>query len=75
MYSHVNQTYCDSLSEIDQQRFERCRNSRGFNMLDVSNYAAQLAWWLSFFPPERFIVVSSLELRHQESRLKVRSRS
>jgi hypothetical protein len=40
-------------------------------MLSVSNYAAQLAWWLNFFSPDRFLIVSSQELREKKTRLKV----
>ena len=28
----------------------------------TGHYAAQLAWWLQFFPPERFLVVTSAQL-------------
>ena len=27
------------------------------------HYAAQLAWWLNFFPPERFLLLNSEDLR------------
>jgi hypothetical protein len=70
-YSHVDLGQCRYLSDSDRMRFPLCSKTYGFNMLDVSNYAAQLAWWLAFFPPERFIVVSSQELRNEESRIKV----
>jgi hypothetical protein len=43
-----------------------------YNAVDVSNYAAQIAWWLNFFPPERFMVISSSELQKEENRLRVR---
>jgi hypothetical protein len=71
-YSHIDQDRCQELSEEEGRIFKQCQQHFGFGMLDVGQYAAQLAWWLNFFPPERFLVVSSLELRDDASRLKVR---
>lgn len=72
VYSLVDREQCSALEAADQEVFEQCPTGRGFNMVDVSNYAAQIGWWLNFFPPERFIVVSSLELRNEEGRITVR---
>jgi hypothetical protein len=44
-----------------------------YTFLDHALYAAQLAWWLQFFPPSRFLVVSSWQLRDPIERVKVRS--
>lgn len=41
-------------------------------MVDVSNYAAQIGWWLNFFAPDRFIVISSADLRSNKSQVEVR---
>lgn len=42
-----------------------------FGFIDQSKYAAQFAWWLRFFPPERFMFVSSWQLHDEEESLKV----
>jgi hypothetical protein len=42
-----------------------------FKFIDQSKYAAQLAWWLLFFPPERFLIVSSWQLRDPYEAAKV----
>jgi hypothetical protein len=71
LYSHVDRDECEHLAPEQRSAFERCSSERGFNMVDVSNYAAQIGWWLNFFPPERFLVISSLELRSEHGRIKV----
>ena len=71
-YSHVDSNACTSLNERDRQLLQQCNNHFGFGALSVSNYAAQLAWWLNFFTPDRFLIISSRELRDEENRLKVR---
>ena len=38
----------------------------------VAYYAAQLAWWLRFFPPERFLIISSWQLHDPVERIRVR---
>ena len=38
-----------------------------------SLYAAQLAWWLRFFPPERFLVLPSTRVHDKATAMKVRS--
>eukprot|EP00892_Ulva_mutabilis_P012431 jgi/Ulvmu1/9560/UM053_0049.1 len=35
----------------------------------VAYYAAQLAWWLAFFPPERFLILTSAELHSPDRQL------
>lgn len=37
-----------------------------------SAVAAQIAWWLSFFPSEQFLILTSSELRTQEGAIRVR---
>jgi hypothetical protein len=71
VYSHFDSGQCSKLSHEDLIKFERCNSERRFTMLDASNYAAQIGWWLNFFPPERFVVVSSLELRDGRGRIEV----
>ena len=29
----------------------------------IGEYASKLAWWLAFFPPERFLIIRSAQLR------------
>ena len=36
-----------------------------------SNIAPQLAWWLAFFPPERFTFILSSDLKTKEGARKV----
>ena len=38
----------------------------------LSLYAAQLVWWLRFFPPERFLVLPTAKLRETKTSLQVR---
>eukprot|EP00892_Ulva_mutabilis_P012326 jgi/Ulvmu1/9466/UM052_0034.1 len=42
--------------------------------IDHGLYAAQLAWWLRFFPPEQFLIISSWQLRDPEERIRVLNR-
>lgn len=42
-------------------------------MIHTGLYAVQIAWWLSFFPPERFLILSSSELRDPAAAVKVRT--
>jgi hypothetical protein len=44
---------------------------RKANGVLVGFYAAQLAWWLSFFPPDRFLLVTSQELHDPDTALQV----
>ena len=45
---------------------------RGFSVLDYSSYAAQIAWWLEFFPPEQMFVVTSNALKDRDRQTQVR---
>lgn len=40
-------------------------------MLHTGLYAVQIAWWLAFFPPERFLILTSSELRDPTSAVQV----
>lgn len=48
-----------------------CRSKKRFNIVDIGNYAAQVAWWFSFFRPNQFLFISHAELQHAEGRLEV----
>lgn len=61
----------DSNDNIVVNRFDCSIPHFGF--IDQSKYAAQFAWWLRFFPPERFMFVSSWQLHDEEESLRVRS--
>ena len=41
--------------------------------VQVSNYAAQLAWWLAFFPPEQILILTSAELRDPAQQIQARA--
>jgi hypothetical protein len=41
----------------------------------VSLYAAQIAWWLSFFPPDRFLFLMSKDLHSPDGAMEVCSNS
>ena len=55
---------------------ERVLRGRGtqvaHKVLAAGSYAAQLAWWLQFFPPERFMVITATQLEDEPQRLQVR---
>ena len=42
-----------------------------YGFIDHGMYGAQLAWWLQFFPPEQFLVVSSGQLWDPHERIQV----
>lgn len=44
-----------------------------YGFLDHGLYGAQLAWWLRFFPPEQFLIISAWELRDPAQRIEVRA--
>lgn len=48
------------------------RDDAAFSVLAVGNYAAQLAWWLQFFPADHFLIVSTAQLRDPVARLQAR---
>lgn len=43
-------------------------------LFDSSSYAAVLAWWLAFFPPEQILLMTSNELHDPSTRIQVRAR-
>lgn len=52
---------------------EVCEHLHSVPVAHVSYYAPQIAWWLSFFPPERFLVFTSQQLHDPQQQLDVRS--
>eukprot|EP00892_Ulva_mutabilis_P000115 jgi/Ulvmu1/10103/UM006_0053.1 len=62
---------CDMREEHENDLFPCFGVPRGFSVLDYSNYAAQIAWWLNFFPPEQIYVVTSDVLKDHVKRVKV----
>lgn len=70
-YSRHDEGICDGVASGEKYAAPFCRRKKGFNIVDVGNYAAQLAWWFSFFRPGRFLIISHAELQHVEGRLEV----
>ena len=65
----------NSHKELDKCKPEHqriCYGRNGFTTVGVSNYAAQLSLWLSFFPPDRFLILTSNDLRDPTKQLVVR---
>lgn len=48
-----------------------CHGQLQFSIIDVGNYAAQIAWWFSFFHPRQFLFISYSELQHVHGRHEV----
>eukprot|EP00892_Ulva_mutabilis_P001583 jgi/Ulvmu1/11425/UM075_0091.1 len=44
---------------------------RGFSALDYSSYAAQIAWWLQFFPPEQIYIVTPDVIKDPKRQMQV----
>jgi hypothetical protein len=51
----------------------RCkkRARKGIYVLHRGQYAVQLAWWLAFFRPERFLIVTAAELKDPNAQVEV----
>ena len=64
---------CRQLLPRDQPELQRqCATQLGIgDPLVPSLYAPQLAWWLTFFPPERFLVLPSVSSRDAAGGAKV----
>eukprot|EP00892_Ulva_mutabilis_P006828 jgi/Ulvmu1/4517/UM002_0243.1 len=67
-YSRYDEDACNGAASQEEYGAPFCRSRRGFNIVDVGNYAAQIAWWFSFFRPGRFLFLSYAELQHAEGR-------
>ena len=58
---------CDELSAKEARAVGGCTPNQmplvpDMPLTHFGMYAPQLAWWLSFFPPENFVVLTSEEL-------------
>ena len=80
-YSSVSLDACEARNS-SRPHFAPCARAFGkremqavYNVLSAGHYAAQLAWWLQFFPPERFMVVTSAQLVDNKARTQVQPNS
>lgn len=75
-FGYINRTSaaaeCERAGAVGPPEFGSCAEP-AHRFLDHGLYAAQLAWWLRFFPPEQFRVISSRRLRDPEARVQVRA--
>jgi hypothetical protein len=67
---------CKLLSHVESQALGGCAHNRiphvaTMPLTQYGLYAAQIAWWLSFFPPESFMIVTREELRDSKRVLPV----
>lgn len=62
---------CAEVERTGPLDFHTC-TTPSHRFLDHGLYAAQLAWWLRFFPPERFLIISSWQLHDPVERIRVR---
>lgn len=63
---------CPKLTEEDTAALGGCPPSPALPTTHVSLYAAQIAWWLSFFPPDRFLILKSSDLHDPDGAMEVR---
>lgn len=69
-----NTTHCNTqLPEVHRSKLGCVSEPKLMTFVQYSSYAAQIAWWLAFFPPEQFLVLTISELRDPARRVKVRS--
>lgn len=59
---------CDQLTEDAQSAIGECDPKRiphapEVPFLQYGLYAAQISWWLAFFPPERFLILTQEEIQ------------
>jgi hypothetical protein len=62
---------CESVALFGPPEFRNC-SAPHFGFVEHGLYAAQLAWWLRFFPPERFYIISAWQLRDPAEAIRVR---
>lgn len=53
---------CKHLAESELKALGGCPTG-SVPMVHTGMYAVQIAWWLAFFPPESFLILTSSELR------------
>lgn len=63
---------CEPLAKSGPPQFRNCSEPH-FGFIEHGLYAAQIAWWLRFFGPERFMIVSASQLRDPDQQIKVRT--
>jgi hypothetical protein len=63
-------TKCQALRLSGPPEFRNCALPH-YRFIDHGLYAAQLAWWLSFFPPERFLIISAWQLHDLDEAVRV----
>ena len=79
-YSYIDvrrglvQEACKPLLTSGPAGFRNC-SAPHFGFIEHGLYAAQIAWWLQFFGPERFMIISASQLRDPEQQLQVRDTS
>eukprot|EP00892_Ulva_mutabilis_P001893 jgi/Ulvmu1/11704/UM008_0115.1 len=73
-FTLFNSTHCANASTAeDRAALNGCDPPR-MQLTDYSSYAAQLAWWLAFFPPEQFLILTTDDLRDPKRRLRTLNR-
>lgn len=74
-YTNIDFSHCQDLSPENQQLFLPCRKQapESTSLLQIGNYAPALGWWLSFFSPERFLIIPVSDLRTHNAMQKVRT--
>lgn len=70
-YPNFVKRHCEASPPEVREAFRGC-SPPSLPTTHVAYYAAQLAWWLAFFPPERFLILTSSELHSREQQLQVR---
>lgn len=68
--------WCDELTDEEKDAFGGCEVHKvphipQLPVLQYGLYAAQLSWWLSFFPPERFMILRQEDTKDPEKALEV----
>lgn len=63
----VMQQLCKHLAQSEIKVLGGSCPTGSVPMVHTGLYAAQIAWWLAFFPPERFLILTSSELRDPTS--------
>lgn len=69
---------CTMLNDLEKEALGGCNYTSiphvpTVPLTQYGLYAAQIAWWLSFFPPEQFMILTQEEIEDSDSALDVRS--
>eukprot|EP00892_Ulva_mutabilis_P004466 jgi/Ulvmu1/2391/UM131_0002.1 len=67
VFSNVDKSACDRLAVSKKA----CDSIKGMRPAFMSYYAAQIAWWLSFFPPDRFLIITSQQLHNPDQQVQI----